>query len=173
MTVEFDSRCKVCLSPFRTEIEERMRRGESLRSISRWLEAAGMPISHSTLALHRKKHFNFIDEALKRYEESKTLYKQGVDETIQYLHTLDSNIVHCAALRDRVVELIQECLEESRRPPSVLVELLGIVLQEIRLHAQLLHQLRSSGPDVIVNILERVYDEIKETATDTEKSNSG
>jgi hypothetical protein len=173
MPVEFNGRCKVCLSPLRTEIEERMRRGESLRSISRWLEASGTPISHSTLALHRKEHFNFMEEALKRYEESKLVYEQGVDGAVQCLQSLSTNVSCCASLRDRVVELLQGYLEESRRPPSALVELFGIVLQEMRLHAQLLHQLRSSGPDVIVNILERVYDEIEEAATGTEESASG
>lgn len=46
--------CKVCDSPHKGEVNKRMKRGDSIASIARYLEEKESPISEPTLRSHRK-----------------------------------------------------------------------------------------------------------------------
>lgn len=50
------TRCVPCNSQRRSDIDKRLAAGESSRSVSKWLKGSGEPISHATLATHKRDH---------------------------------------------------------------------------------------------------------------------
>jgi len=51
-------RCSACCSEYRAEIDRRLGKGESCRSVARWLEELGHAGNHRSLSLHKQHHLN-------------------------------------------------------------------------------------------------------------------
>lgn len=144
-TVGYSSRCKVCNSLHRSEIERWIREGISYRQVSRKLsEEHEETISHPTLVRHMAEHFNVVAATRDKYEKTKIqeqheqsqrLMDEESNKLLSEIEMLDQvarmNFQLYMASHSWLMELIND---KFPKIPIPLVSLAKMASEELRQH---------------------------------------
>lgn len=135
MPAGYSSRCRVCNSPHRVEIEKWCEdEGLSSRAAAnRAHKEFNEKINYQSVWNHMSEHFDVKTEAREQYQKSQQRLQQNVQKRLSDIEMLDSIAqgeydLHQAAkawLNDLVVE-------QKKQPPRSLVALLAVTAGEVR-----------------------------------------
>lgn len=162
--VVYEKLCKVCNSPHRAEIEERLAQGWSSRRISTWLQDTyGEIISHSSIALHKRKHWNVEEEVRRRAAKSEQLFETEVNKGLSRLEALrrerEENQKLAEQLRGIFFELLQTGNWKRIHPETLkgLQALYNTATTQVRYTAaEEFKQLDQDTEDPFVKLLEMI-----------------
>lgn len=157
-TVGYSSRCKVCNSAHRAEIERWVRDGLSFRQTSEMLlEKYGEKISFSAIKRHMAEHFDVQAVARDKYEKAKIqeqheksqqLMEQEAEKLLSDVEMLDQvarrNFELYTAAHGWLMELVSS---KTAKIPLALVQLIKSSSEEIRQHLKQKQELLGLGTD--------------------------
>lgn len=134
MRVGYSSRCKVCNSPRRVEIEKWAKEdGLSPRAISARLEREfGEKISYKSIWQHLNEHFDIKAGAREQYEKSQEQYEKLVQRRLSDVEVLDRTVAENYELSLATTAWLKSLLERRRRIPLSLVQLREKLQSEMR-----------------------------------------
>lgn len=157
-TVGYSSRCKVCNSAHRTEIERWVRDGLSFRQVSEKLrQEHDERISHGAIQRHMTEHFDVQAVARDKYEKAKIqeqheqsqqLMEQEAGKLLSEIDMLDKvarqNFELYAAAHGWLMELVST---RAQKIPQALVQLAKSSSEEIRQHLKQKQELLGLNTD--------------------------
>lgn len=125
MPVGYSSRCRVCNSPYRAEIEQWCsEEGLSPRAAAQRLhEQHGERISHQSIWKHMQEHFNVKAEALRQYEQSLRQMDKLVQKQLNEIDMLDRVAATEFELHQATGQWLAELVAERKKLPMALVVL--------------------------------------------------
>ncbi len=134
MSAGYSSRCKVCNSQHRAEIEEWAKEeGMSPRAISsRLKEKFGEEISYKSIWQHLNEHFDIRAEAREQYQKSQQQYQRAVKKQLSDIEMLDATINDNFELSQATVAWLKDLIDKRKKPPMALVQLREKLQSEMR-----------------------------------------
>ncbi|ADD02654.1 hypothetical protein TthWC1_2577 [Thermoanaerobacter thermohydrosulfuricus WC1] len=134
MPAGYSTRCKVCNSLHRVEIEKWAKEdGLSPRAISAKLkEEFGEQISHKSIWQHLCEHFDVKAEARKQYKKSQQQMETSVKKALSDLQMLDFIAQDSYELHQAVRAWLDELIRQKGKIPKTLVDLYGVTASEVR-----------------------------------------
>lgn len=128
MPAGYASRCKVCNSPHRVEIELWAKRdGLSSREIaSKMLSEFDEKVSHTAVATHLSEHYDVKAEARDQYYQSKENIKTDAAKRLSDLEILDAIIQDNHIIRSGLTEQIKEQSNKMGVPMPAVTMLTGV-----------------------------------------------
>lgn len=163
MPAGYSSRCKVCNSQHRVEIEKWAKEeGMSPRTLSsRLKEEFGEDISYKSIWQHLNEHFDIKAEAREQYRKSKEQMQKTVKKHLSDIEMLDSIAQSNYELYQGVKAWLEEILKEkAKAPPKSLVDLLSATASEVRQQFKQKQELLGESPEK--DALENLADVLKE-----------
>jgi len=163
MPAGYSSRCKVCNSLHRVEIEKWAKEdGLSSRAISAKLkEEFGEQISHKSIWQHLNEHFDVKAEVREQYHKSQQQMQKQVKKCLSDIEMIDSIVQGNYELYKGVKGWLESYIhEKGKAPPKSLVDLLSTTAAEVR--QQLKQKQELLGDDPATNGLENLADILKE-----------
>lgn len=134
MPAGYSSRCKVCNSQHRVEIEKWAKEdGLSVRAISAKLkEEFGEEISYKSIWQHLNEHFDVKAEVREQYRKSQEQYQKVVEKRLSDLEMLDATIADNYDLSQATTAWLRDLIEKRQKIPLSLVQLRGKLQSEMR-----------------------------------------
>ncbi len=128
MPAGYSSRCKVCNSSHRTEIENWSKEGGlSSREISsKVLSLYDEKISHNSIATHLTEHYDVQAEARDQYYKSNENIKADAAKRLSDLEILDAIIQDNHIIRSGLTEQIKEQSNKMGVPMPAVTMLTGV-----------------------------------------------
>lgn len=163
MPAGYSSRCKVCNSQHRVEIEKWAREdGLSPRAISSKLkDEFGEVISYKSIWQHLNEHFDVKSEAREQYQKSQEQIQKAVQKQLSDIEMLDNIAQSNFELYQGVKTWLEEILKEkAKAPPKSLVDLLSATASEVRQQFKQKQELLGESPEK--DALENLADVLKE-----------
>lgn len=147
MPVGYSSRCLVCGSPHRVEIEKWCKtEGLSTRAASsRLLETYGEKISHHSVNKHMNEHFDIRAEAREQYQRSKAQGEQLAAAIVTEVEMLDRIARENFELHLATRLWLQQLVAAKTSVPASIVSLHQATAAEVR--QQLRQKLELLGED--------------------------
>lgn len=180
MSVIHDTRCKVCNSPHRNEIENLLSEGWGTKRISAWLkETYDEQISHTSILNHKKKHWNVAREIKKRaaQKESEELFEAEVQKGLSRLEALKKEREENQKLAEKLRKIFFDLLENDnwkRLHPETfkaMQALYNTATNQVRYTAsEEYKQLDQDTEDPMLKLMELIANEHKETGEDSEEA---
>lgn len=114
MPAGYSSRCKVCNSQHRVEIERWAKEeGMSPRAISSKLkEEFNEAISHKSIWQHLNEHFDMKAEVREQYQKSQEQYKKAVEKQLSDIEMLDATIADNYELSQATTAWLKDLIEK-------------------------------------------------------------
>jgi transposase len=170
----YSTRCKVCNSPHRAEIEKWCKEeGISTREAARRLADFGKSVSYEAIRRHMIEHFDVRAEAREQYQKSQQQIQQLAQKQLSDIEMLDSITQGEYELHQAVKVWLDELLKLREKPPRSLVGLLAVTAGEVR--QQLKQKAALLGNDPISDIAEALcllWDDKRDIDGETEDSTS-
>lgn len=162
MPAGYSSRCKVCNSPHRVEIERwAQENGMSPRAISARLASEfGESIGYKSIWQHLREHFDVKAEAREQYQKSQEQLKQQVKKRLSDLEMLDAIAQGDFELHEAARAWLNELMEARAKIPKTLVDLLAATAGEVR--QQLKQKQAMLGEDPAADGLEDLADILRQ-----------
>ena len=163
MPAGYSSRCKVCNSQHRVEIEKWAKEdGLSPRAISSKLkDEFDEVISYKSIWQHLNEHFDVKSEAREQYQKSQEQIQKAVQKQLSDIEMLDSIAQSNYELYQGVKAWLEEILKEkTKAPPKSLVDLLSATASEVRQQFKQKQELLGESPEK--DALENLADVLKE-----------
>jgi len=134
MPAGYSSRCKVCNSQHRVQIEKWAKEdGLSARAISAKLkEEFDEEISHKSIWQHLNEHFDVKAEVRKQYQKSQEQYQKVVEKQLSDLEMLDATIADNYDLSQATTAWLKDLIDKREKPPLALVQLREKLQSEMR-----------------------------------------
>ena len=134
MPVGYSSRCRVCSSPHRVEIEKWCKtEGLSTRTASlRLLQTCGEKISHHSVNKHMNEHFDIRAEAREQHQKSQQHFHGFVEKQLSDIEMLEQTAAENYELAQATVAWLRELIEQRKNPPLALVQLREKLQAEMR-----------------------------------------
>jgi len=134
MPAGYSSRCKVCNSQHRVEIEKWAKEeGMSPRAISsRLKEEFGEEISHKSIWQHLNEHFDVKTEVREQYQKSQQQYQRAVKKRLSDIEMLDATIADNYDLSQATTAWLKDLIEKRQKIPLSLVQLREKLQSEMR-----------------------------------------
>lgn len=152
MPAGYSSRCKVCNSQHRVEIEKWAKEdGLSARVISAKLkEEYGEEISYKSIWQHLNEHFDVKAEVREQYRKSQEQYQKVVEKRLSDLEMLDATIADNYELSQATTAWLKDLIEKRRKIPLSLVQLREKLQSEMR--QAIKQKLELTGDDPLNNV---------------------
>jgi len=148
MSAGYSTRCKVCNSPHRAEIEKWCKEeGVSTREASRRLAETGERISYEAIRRHMLEHFDVRAEAREQYQKSQAQMEQLAAKVVSEVEMVDRVAKENFELHLATRAWLQRLVEEEKKPPMSLVALHQATAAEVR--QQLKQKLELLGEDAV------------------------
>lgn len=159
MPAGYSSRCKVCNSSHRADVEHWVKdEGVSYREAARRLADLGETVSHEGVRNHLTEHFDVRGEARLQYEASKQQLQAAGAKAVDAICAIDQVIARAAGLNAAIAAalaaVVGDSPEDARRRagggyvlPRVAVELFGSTANEIRQGALAKQRLLGDDPE--------------------------
>lgn len=134
MPAGYSSRCKVCNSQHRVQIEKWAKEdGLSPRMISAKLkEGFGEQISHKSIWQHLNEHFDIKAEVREQYQKSQEQCQKIVEKQLSDLEMLDVTIADNFELSQATTAWLNDLINKRGRIPQPLVQLREKLQSEMR-----------------------------------------
>jgi ATP-dependent Lon protease len=152
MPAGYSSRCKVCNSQHRVQIEKWAKEdGLSARVISAKLkEEYGEEISYKSIWQHLNEHFDVKAEVREQYRKSQEQYQKVVEKRLSDLEMLDATIADNYELSQATTAWLKDLIEKRRKIPLSLVQLREKLQSEMR--QAIKQKLELTGDDPLNNV---------------------
>ena len=152
MPAGYSSRCKVCNSQHRVEIEKWAKEeGMSPRAISSKLkEEYGENISYKSIWQHLNEHFDVKAEVREQYQKSQEQYQKTVEKRLSDIEMLDATINDNFELSQATTAWLKDLIEKREKPPLALVQLREKLQSEMR--QAIKQKLELTGDDPLSNV---------------------
>ncbi len=176
MPVGYSSRCRVCNSPHRVEVEQWCKdEGLSPRTVAlRLREAYGEKISHQSIWLHMKEHFDVQAEAREQYQKSQANMQKAAEKQLSDIEMLDSIAQESYDLHKSVKEWLRQLVENKDRVPKSLVDLLSVTAGEVRQHLKAKAELLGDDPgSKVADAMVATLEELQELYQDANSRQEG
>lgn len=163
MPAGYSSRCKVCNSQHRVQIEKWAKEeGMSPRAISsRLKEEYGEEISYKSIWQHLNEHFDVKAEVMEQYQKSQEQLQRAVQKHLSDIEMLDSIAQSNYELYQGAKAWLEKILKEKiKAPPKSLVDLLSVTASEVRQQFKQKQELLGESPEK--DALENLADVLKE-----------
>lgn len=162
MPAGYSSRCRVCNSPHRVDIEKWCKEeGLSPRAAStRLLQEFGEKISHQSIWKHMNEHFDVKAEAREQYQRSQAQMQQAVQKRLSDIEMLDALVQGNYELHQAAQAWVKDLIAQRGKIPKALVDLLAATAGEVR--QQLKQKLAMLGEDPTANGLEDLADILRQ-----------
>ena len=149
MPAGYSSRCKVCNSQHRVEIERWAQEdGLSPRAISSKLkEEFGEEISYKSIWQHLNKHFDVKAEVRKQYQKSQEQYQKVVEKRLSDLEMLDATIADNYDLSQATTAWLNDLIQQRKKIPVSLVQLREKLQSEMRQAMKQKQELLGDDPE--------------------------
>lgn len=133
MPAGYSSRCKVCNSQHRAEIEKWVKEeGVSTREAAKRLADLGEKVSHEAIRRHMIEHFDVRAEAREQYQKSQEQFQEVVKKRLSDIEMLDAIIQGDFELHQSAKAWLDDLVAERKRIPKTLVDLLAATAGEVR-----------------------------------------
>ncbi|AEE95301.1 hypothetical protein [Mahella australiensis] len=134
MSAGYSSRCKVCNSQHRVEIEKWAKeKGLSPRAISsRLKEECDEDISYKSIWQHLNEHFDIKTEAKEQYQKSQQRFQKAVERRLSDIEILDDTIADNFELSQATTAWLKDLIKQRKNPPMALVQLREKLQSEMR-----------------------------------------
>jgi len=147
MGLGYSSRCKICNSEHRSEVERLRQQGESYRAIQQWLKERDVKISVAAIKNHFDEHFAVQKEAAERYyEQSKAVFEEAVEKRLNEIEMLDRVMAVEYELHQATGAWLAELVAERKKLPMALVVLHEKTAGELRQAAKTKAELLGDDP---------------------------
>jgi len=147
MGLGYSSRCKICNSEHRSEVERLRQQGESYRAIQQWLKERGVKVSVAAIKNHFDEHFPVQKEAAERYyEQSKAVFEDAVEQRLSEIEMLDRVMAVEYELHQATGAWLAELVKQRVRLPMALVALHEKTASELRQAAKVKDELLGNDP---------------------------
>lgn len=147
-TVGYSSRCKVCNSAHRTEIERWIREGMSSRQASDKLQQEyDERISYRAIQRHMQEHFDVRVAAREQYERSQLLMEQETEKVLSEIEMLDQAARQNYELFTAARAWLMELVNSRAKIPQSLVQLAKSSSEESRQHLKQKQELLGDSSD--------------------------
>lgn len=178
---KYATRCKVCNSPHRNEIETLLAQGWGTPRISQWLkDTYSEEISHKSIYKHKMNHWNVQREIAARIstQQSQELFEQQVQKGITRIESLRNERQENQKLADQLrlifFDLIQTGEWKTINPETLkaLQGLYNTATSQVRASAaEEFRQLDQNVEDPMAQLLELIADGREtENADDSEEA---
>ena len=149
MPAGYSSRCKVCNSQHRVQIEKWAKEdGLSPRMISaRLKDEFGEQISHKSIWQHLNEHFDVKAEVRERYQKSQEQYQRTVEQRLSDLEMLDATIADNFELSQATTTWLHDLINKRGRIPQPLVQLREKLQSEMRQAIKQKQELLGDDPE--------------------------
>ncbi len=149
MPAGYSSRCKVCNSQHRVEIERWAKEdGLSPRMISAKLkEGFGEQISHKSIWQHLNEHFDIKAEVREQYQKSQEHCQKIVEKQLSDLEMLDATIADNFELSQATTTWLNDLINKRGRIPQPLVQLREKLQSEMRQAIKQKQELLGDDPE--------------------------
>lgn len=165
MPAGYSSRCKVCNSQHRVQIEKWEKEdGLSARAISAKLkEEFDEEISHKSIWQHLNEHFDVKAEVREQYQKSQEQYQKAVEKRLSDIEMLDMTIADNYKLSQATTTWLKDLIEQRKTPPLALVQLREKLQSEMRQAIKQKQELLGDDPeskkaDALVATLEELQE---------------
>ena len=186
MPAGYSSRCRVCNSPHRTEVEKWCKE-EGLRSrgaSARLLSEYGEKISHQSIWKHLDEHFdirtevkekrekrhrdlNVVQEQLKKSEEQ---LQRAVHKGLSDIEMLESTIASNFDLSQATTAWLADLVEQKSKIPLTLVQLREKLQSEMRQAMRTKAEFLGDDPQSrLVDVFQGMWGDADDTDADTEE----
>ncbi|MBW2084452.1 MAG: hypothetical protein JRI54_00250 [Deltaproteobacteria bacterium] len=162
MPTGYSSRCKVCNSQRRAEIEKWCKEeGLSPRAASvKLFEDHGEKISHQSIWKHMNEHFDIKAEVREQYWKSQEQMQQQVKKRLSDVEILDATITDNYELSRATQAWLKDLIKERRNPPLALVQLREKLQSEIRQAMRTRQELIGDDPQSrLVDAFQSLWDD--------------
>lgn len=147
MALGYSSRCKICNSEHRSEVERMRQEGQSYRAIQQWLKERGLSVSVPSIKNHFDEHFPVQKEAAERYyEQSKAVFEEAVEKRLNEIEMLDRVMVTEFELHQATGAWLAELVRQRARLPMAVVALHKETAAELRQAAKTKDELLGDDP---------------------------
>jgi hypothetical protein len=180
MSILHNSKCKVCNSEHRAEIEKLLAEGWGVKRISAWLEETyNEHISHTAILRHKKSHWNVGLEIKKRaaQKESEQLFEEEVKKGLSRLETLkverEQNFELAKQLRMIFFDLIKTGDWKRIHPETfkAMQSLYNTATNQVRYTAaEEFKQLDQDAEDPFVKLMELITNDKESDGDDSEEA---
>ena len=152
MPAGYSSRCKVCNSQHRVDIEKWAKEdGLSARVISAKLkEEFGEEISYKSIWQHLNEHFDVKAEVREQYQKSQQQYQRTVKKRLSDIEMLDATISDNFELSQATTAWLKDLIEKRGKIPLSLVQLREKLQSEMR--QAIKQKLELTGDDPLNNV---------------------
>jgi len=149
MPAGYSSRCKVCNSQHRVQIEKWAKEdGLSPRMISaRLKDEFGEQISHKSIWQHLNEHFDVKAEVREQYQKSQEQYQKTVENHLSDLEMLDASIISNFNLSQATTAWLSDLINNRKRIPLSLVQLREKLQSEMRQAIKQKQELLGDDPE--------------------------
>lgn len=147
MGLGYSSRCKICNSEHRSEVEQLRQQGESYRAIQQWLKERGVKVSVAAIKNHFDEHFPVRQEAAERYyQKSREVFEEAVEKRLNEIEMLDRVMAVEYELHQATGAWLKELVEKRARLPMAVVALHKETAAELRQAAKTKDELLGDDP---------------------------
>ncbi len=174
--VGYSSRCRVCNSPHRVEIEQWCKEeGLSPRAAAaRLLEVYGEKVSHQSVWQHMRDHFDVQAEAREQYRKSRANMEKGVGKTLSDIEMLEAIAQGSYDLNQAAAEWVKKLVKEKEKIPGTLVDLLATTAGEVRQQIRTKLELLGEDPgSKIADAMVATLEELQELYQDANSRQEG
>lgn len=148
MPAGYSSRCKICNSRHRAEVERWIKEeGLSFREASRRLEELGERVSHVAIRRHCEEHFDVRAEVREQYEKSQRQIVEFAKKRLDDIGMLDANIAENFELSQATTAWLKDLIARRERLPLALVQLREKLQSEMRQAMKQRQELLGDDPE--------------------------
>lgn len=147
MPAGYSSRCKICNSRHRVEVERWIKEeGISYREASKRLEGLGDHVSHVAIRRHCDEHFDVNADAREQYQRSQKEFQKAVEKQLSDIEMLDNIARGDYELHENARAWLEEIVSRREKPPKSLVDLLAVTAGEVRQQLKQKQELLGEDP---------------------------
>lgn len=175
MGLGYSSRCKICNSEHRSEVERLRQQGDSYRGIQQWLKERGVKVSVAAIKNHFDEHFPVRQEAAERYyQKSREVFEEAVEKRLSEIEMMERIAETQFVLQQATAAWLADLVERRAKLPMSLVVLnekaAGSVMQAAKTRAELLGEDPESA---IANALSALWEDDEEDADGVDTAAAG
>lgn len=160
------SKCRICSSQYRLDVERLAAQGMSQQRISDWLSDRGISISRESIRRHLRHHISVAEIVRDAYVAREAEAIQPVDENTTDLERLAGYIERATRLERALAQHIGDCLAAGRSPAMAVVHAHETCVNGLRQAIKLRDDLAGGSPaDDADAILAGLWDAEPQTQT--------
>lgn len=140
------TRCKVCSSPHRAEVDKMGAQHKSLEQIATWLKDQGLVLSRESVRRHLRDHVDVAELVASKLAKDEAQIVEEVDADTSDLDRLNSMIERLTRLEKQLSRFVSQCVTAGQTPPMSVTNDHEAVINGLRQAIQLRQKLLEGTP---------------------------